>query len=79
MLYLFFFPLSVFLTFVVFWSINGLEWILDIALYVSRSFLHPFSFEMHLLYLLPKSLLLAICAEKGVVYRGLRKDLLYKK
>jgi hypothetical protein len=34
---------------------------------------------MRLLYLLPKSSLPAICAEKGVVYRGLRKDLLYKK
>jgi hypothetical protein len=35
---------------------------------------------MRLLYLLLKSLLPAICAEKGVVYRGIRgKDLHYKK
>ena len=74
-----FFSLSVFLTFVVFWSINGPEWILNIALYVSRSFLHPFSFEMRLLYLLLESLPLAIYAERSVLYGIRGKELLYKK
>jgi len=67
---------AVFLTFDVVWSLNGPEWILDIALRVLKSFLLPFSFEMRLLYLLPKSLLLAIYAGRSPVRR---KDLLYKK
>jgi hypothetical protein len=69
---------AVFLAFVVFQSLNGPEWTLYTALSVYASAL-LFFFEMRLLYLLPKSLLPAICAEKGVVYRGLRKDPLYKK
>jgi hypothetical protein len=67
---------AVFLTFDVVWSLNSLEWILDIALRVLKSFLLPFSFEMRLLYLLPKSLLLAIYVGRSPVRR---KDLLYKK
>jgi hypothetical protein len=67
---------AVFLAFDIVWSLSGPEWILDIALHVLKSFLLPFSFEMRLLYLLPKSLLLAIYAGRSPVRR---KDLLYKK
>ena len=69
---------AVFLTFDVVWSLNSPEWILDIALYVLKNFLLPFSFEMRLLYLLLESLLPAIHVERGVLYRG-RKGLPYKK
>jgi hypothetical protein len=58
---------------------NG-EWILDIAPFVSKSLLLPFSLKMHLLYLLLKSLLLAIYVGKRTVYSEIvGKDLLYKK
>jgi hypothetical protein len=58
---------------------NG-EWILDIAPCVSKSLLFPFSFKTRLLYLLLKSLLLAIYAGKRTVYGEITgKDLLYKK
>ena len=71
---------AVFLTFNVVWSLNSPEWILNIALCVLKSLLLPFSFKMHLLYLLLKSLLPAIYVGKKAVQIGLRrKDLLYKK
>ena len=67
---------AVFLAFYVVWSLNGPEWILDIALRVLKSFLLLFSFKMHLLYLLLKFLPLAIYVGRSPVRR---KDLLYKK
>ena len=67
---------AVLLTFDVVWSLNSPEWILDIALCVLKSFLLPFSFEIRLLYLLLKSLLLAIYAGRSPVRR---EGLLYKK
>ncbi len=71
---------AVFHTFVIFWSLNSPEWIPDIALRVLKSLILHFSFKMHLLYLLLKSLLPAIYVGKSVVQIGLRrKDLLYKK
>jgi hypothetical protein len=71
---------AVFLTFIIFWSLNSLEWIPNIALCVLKSLLLLFSFKMHLLYLLLKSLLPAIYIGKRAVQIGLRrKDLLYKK
>jgi hypothetical protein len=77
---LFFFSQAVFPTFVVFCSLNGPEWLFDIALSAFKSLLLPFSFKMHLLYLLLKSLLLAIYVGKRTIYGEIvGKDLLYKK
>ena len=45
---------AVFLTFVIFWSLNSPEWIPDIALCVLKSLLLLFSFKMRLLYLSSK-------------------------
>jgi hypothetical protein len=71
---------AVFPAFVVFQSLNGLEWTLHTALSVLTSALLLFFFEMHLPYLLLESLLLAICAGRKTTCTGLRgKDLLYKK
>ena len=70
---------AVFLTFDVVWSLNSPEWILDIALRVLKSFLLPFSFEMRLLYLLPKSLLAAIRAGRRPICGIRRKGLPYEK
>jgi hypothetical protein len=57
-------------TFIVFCSLNDLEWLFDIALSAFKSLLLPFSFKMYLLYLLLKSLLLAIYARKRTVVVG---------
>ena len=51
-------------------SFTCLKWILDFVLSVLRSFLLSFSFETHLLYLLLKSLLPAMYAERRAALIG---------
>ena len=60
-------------------SIYDLGWILDFVLHVLISALLLSFFEMRLLYLLLKSLPLAIYAERSVLYGIRGKELLYKK
>ena len=71
---------AVFPAFVVFCSLNGPEWLFDIAPSAFKSLLLLFSFKMHLLYLLLKFFLLATCAERRAANIGRRtRDPLYKK